>query len=222
MNEILEFLRKLKANNNREWFNENKAEYESAKKSFDKIVDALILKIGEVDKPILNVSSKECVFRIYRDIRFSHYKTPYKTHFGAYIAFPGGRKSQRGGYYLHIDPVDGCFFSAGIWSPEPTVLKALRQSIFDNIEEFNEIRNKAEFKKYYGNSFYQEDKLKSLPAGFPKDFSDPEILKLKHYLVTHDLTNEDVLKPDFIDFLGKLAKIAYPMNEFLNFTVDEL
>ncbi len=222
MNKQLEFLSVLRANNNRDWFNKHKSDYEHARESFVKLCDALIMTIGEFDRQILNVTSKECIFRIYRDLRFSQDKTPYKTHFGAFIAFPGGRKSERGGYYIHIDPIDGCFFSAGIWRPAPNVLRAVRQSIFENIDEFDEIRNAPDFKKYFGNSFYQEEKLINMPLGFPKDFSDPDILKLKHYLITHNLTNDDVLKPDFVNYIGKLAKIAFPMNEFLNFAIDEL
>lgn len=222
MKEILDFLRALNENNNREWFSAHKDEYEFARKKFESICQSLIIQIGEFDKPILNVSPQECLFRIYRDIRFSHDKTPYKTHFGTYIASPGGRKSKRGGYYLHIDPVEGCFLGAGIWSPEPNVLKALRESIFENYEEFDEIRNEPEFRKIYADSFYQEEKLKSLPKGFPSDFRDPEILKLKHYLVSHDLTESEVLDTNFIQHVVDLAKIAYPLNKFLNYTVDEL
>lgn len=222
MKEILDFLRELRVNNNREWFNAHKADFEIAKKEFEKICQSLIVKIGEFDEKILNVSPQECVFRIYRDIRFTHDKTPYKNHFGCYIAFPGGRKSSRGGYYLHIDPVEGCFLGVGIWSPEPAILKALRESIYENYEEFDEIISEPEFRKIFGNSFYSEEKLKSIPKGFSADFPNPEILKLKHYLVSHDLTEEEVNDSNFADHIANLARIAYPLNKFLNYTVDEL
>ena len=221
MKQILDFLKELRVNNNREWFNAHKDEYEIAKKNFENICQSLILKIGEFDEKILKVSTKECLFRIYRDIRFTHDKTPYKTHFGTYIAFPGGRKSPRGGYYLHIDPVGGCFMGVGIWSPEPKILKALRESIFDNYEEFDEIISEPEFKRIYGDSFYSEEKLKSLPKGFPTDFPNPEILKLKHYLVSHDLTDQEINDSNFTDYIANLARVAYPLNKFLNYTVDE-
>lgn len=222
MKEILDFLRELRVNNNRDWFNVHKEEYDRAKKEFETFTQSLILKIGEFDKEILNVTPKECVFRLFRDIRFTHDKTPYKNHFGTYIAYPGGRKSPRGGYYFHVDPVEGCFLGVGIWSPEPTILKALRESIFDNYDEFEEIINELEFKKTFGNSFYGEEKLKTLPKGFPADFRNPEILKLKHYLVSYDLSDREINNKNLPDYLANLAKVAYPLNRFLNYTVDEL
>lgn len=222
MKNIISFLKNLKANNNREWFGEHKSEYEIAKNEFEKLGNELILKIAELDSEIGKVNIKDCVFRIFRDIRFSHDKTPYKTHFGLYIAYPDGRKSERGGYYLHIDPNENCFLAAGIWSPLPPMLKALRRSVFENYDELEEIIREPDFYKYFGNSFYQEDKLKKLPAGFPADFKDPEILKLKHYLVSSDLSIEQVLRDDFIDYASQLAKTAYPFVQFLNYTVDEI
>ncbi len=155
---ILQFASQLKKNNNREWFQENKEWYNQVRNEFEQLVDDLIQKISEFDGEINNLSSKECIFRIYRDVRFSYDKTPYKTYFGAYIASGGGRKSPRGGYYLHLEP-DSAFVSTGIWSPEPVVLKALRQSIYDNIDELNEIRSNPGFSRYYKN-FHEDDKLK--------------------------------------------------------------
>ena len=164
MKNILDFLSELKENNDRTWFNEHKNEYESARKEFEQICYSLILKIGVFDEDIKHVDVKDCVFRIYRDIRFSNDKTPYKTHFGAFIASAGGRKSNRGGYYLHLDPA-GSFLSVGVWCPPPAVLKAIRQSIYYNIEEFNEIRSDKDFIRLFKNSFYEEDKLKTVPQG---------------------------------------------------------
>lgn len=222
MKHILTFLRNLKANNNRDWFAAHKNEYEIAKNDFEKAGNSLIYHLAAFDPDLGKVNIKDCVFRIYRDIRFSHDKTPYKTHFGAYIAYPDGRKSVRGGYYLHIDPEEGCFLAAGVWSPQPPVLNALRRSIFEHYDEFEEITKEPKFQQYFGDSFYQEDKLKKIPAGFPSDFKNPEILKLKHYLVSVDLSEEKVLRDDFIEYAAQLAEIAYPFVQFLNYTVDEL
>lgn len=222
MENILSFLRKLKVNNNRTWFAEHKREYNKAKNDFEKIGSALILKIGEFDDDTGRANIKDCIFRIYRDIRFSPDKTPYKTHFGAYIAFPGGRKSIRGGYYLHIAPNDNSFLSAGVWAPKSPILNALRRSIFENYDEFKEIINEPNFDTIFGNTFYEKGKLKRIPKGFPNDFENPEILKLKHYLVTVQLTDKEVLQPDFLDFATRLAKTAYPFVRFLNYTIDEI
>ena len=217
---ILQFLRELKTNNNREWFAENKARYDKIRVDFEKIGRELILEISKFDEEIKHVEVKDCVFRIYRDTRFSNDKTPYKTHFGIFIASAGGRKSQRGGYYLHLDP-DGCFIAVGVWGPEPDLLKSLRQSVFDNIEEFNEIRENPEFSKYF-TSFFDEDKLKTIPRGFPKDFPDGEFLKLKHYIVEHILTDFELKNENFAATISEIAKNAYPLNKFLNYTIDEI
>ena len=217
---ILRFLSELKINNNREWFATNKAWYEQVRTDFEKMSKELITQISSFDEAIKHVEVKECIFRIYRDTRFSKDKTPYKTHFGIYIASAGGRKSQHAGYYLHLDPT-GCFISTGVWCPDPSMLKALRQSVYDNIDELNEIRSNPEFSLYF-NEFFEEDKLKTVPRGFPKDFPEAELLKLKHYLVDYQLDETILHAPDFVIKVSNIAKCAYPFNRFLNYTVDEL
>jgi len=217
---ILRFLSELKINNNREWFAENKAWYEQVRSDFELISKNLITEVARFDDEIKHVEVKDCVFRIYRDIRFSHDKTPYKTHFGVFIASAGGRKSQRAGYYLHLDPA-GCFLSMGVWCPQPNLLKALRQSVYDNVEELNEIRSNPEFSQYF-NSFYEEEKLKTVPRGFPKDFPEAELLKLKHYLIDYKLDESSLTSNDFVVRIGGIMKCAYPFNRFLNYTVDEV
>lgn len=219
IDQLLQFLKELKINNNREWFSENKIRYEQIRKEFEKISTDLIAEISKFDSDIKHVDVKDCVFRIYRDIRFSTDKTPYKTHFGVFIASGGGRKSKRAGYYLHLDPT-GCFVSMGVWCPPPDLLKSLRQSVYDNIDELNEIRNNKDFSRYF-NSFYEEDKLKTVPRGFPKDFPDAELLKLKHYLVDYQLDDSILRDDNFIHRIAEIMKCAYPFNRFLNYTVDE-
>jgi len=217
---ILQFLTELSQNNNREWFHENKAWYDSLRTEFDRLVATLIAEIAKFDEDLKFLSPKECIFRIHRDIRFSPNKIPYKTHFGAYMAASGGRKSERGGYYLHLEPGDS-FLSVGVWMPQPNVLKALRQSVFDNIEELNEIRSDAKFSRYF-NNFYDDDALKKLPAGFPKDFPEADLLKLKHYLVDYKLTDDFLASENFITNVLTAFKAGYPFNRFFNYTVDEV
>jgi len=220
IDKILRFLSELKVNNNREWFAQNKAMYDQVRTEFEQMSKELITELSTFDEDLKHVEVKECVFRIYRDTRFSKDKTPYKTHFGIYIASAGGRKSQRAGYYLHLDPT-GSFISTGVWCPDPTILKALRQSVYDNIDELNEIRSNPEFSQYF-NGFFEEDKLKTVPRGFPKDFPDAELLKLKHYLVDHPLDETLLHATDFVSQVSNIAKCAYPFNKFLNYTVDEM
>lgn len=217
---ILDFLSQLNNNNNREWFAENKDRYEATKAEFEQISNSLILEISKFDEEIKHVAVKDCVFRIYRDTRFSNDKTPYKTHYGVFIAAGGGRKSVRGGYYFHLEP-GKCFVAVGVWCPPPEVLKALRQSVYENIDEFMEIRSQAEFSKYFSD-FYQEDKLKTAPKGFPKDFPEIELLKLKHYMVEYKLSDQLLSEDDFVSKVAEIFKAAHSLNIFLNYTVDEV
>ncbi|NDV46368.1 DUF2461 domain-containing protein [Paludibacter sp. 221] len=219
LQDILQFVSQLKENNNREWFQENKEWYNTVRLQFEELTASLIEEISKFDDEIKNVTPKECIFRIYRDIRFSHDKTPYKTYMGTYIA-AGGRKSIRGGYYLHLDP-DSPFISVGIWAPQPNLLKALRQSIYDNIEELDEIRSDVKFSKYFKN-FYQADKLKTVPREFPKDFPQAELLKLKHYLVDYYLGDKILKAENPVPQIVDIFKAGYPFNHFLNYTVDEV
>lgn len=217
---ILDFLSQLNENNNREWFAENKDRYEATKAEFEQISNSLILEISKFDEEIKHVAVKDCIFRIYRDTRFSNDKTPYKTHYGVFIAAGGGRKSVRGGYYFHLEP-GKCFVAAGVWCPPPEVLKALRQSVYDNIDEFREIRLQTEFSKYFSD-FYQEDKLKTAPKGFPKEFPEIELLKLKHYMVEYKLSDQILSNENFVSKVAEIFKAAHPLNVFLNYTVDEV
>lgn len=218
--EILSFLSELKQNNNREWFAQNKHRYDSTRSDFEIFSRSLITEIGKFDPEVKNLDAKDCVFRIYRDTRFAADKTPYKTHYGVFIAAAGGRKSIRGGYYLHLEP-EGCFVAVGVWAPPSDLLKALRQTVYDNIDELKEITSDASFKKYF-DGFYDEDKLKTAPKGFPKDFPEIELLKLKHYMVEYKLNDKLLNATDFVGEVAEILSTAYPLNKFLNYTVDEV
>ena len=217
---LLDFIKDLNINNNRDWFNENKERYLACKTEFEQTTAALIGEIGKFDSEIRGVQPKDCIFRIYRDTRFSYDKTPYKDHFGAYIAAKGGRKSEHGGYYLHITP-EGSFLSIGAWSPDPKLLKMLRQSIFENFDEFTEIIENKDFVKNFDKSWYNEESLKTVPREFPKDFAGAYFLKMKHFLVSRDFTAQDLQRADFVNFAASIAQAGYPLNKFLNYTVEE-
>ena len=137
MKTILDFLTNLKANNNRDWFNENRNLYDDAKSDFESLINRLIPAIYNFDPDIGTLSAKQCVFRIYRDVRFSKDKSPYKTNMGGFIA-RGGRKGGFAGYYLHIDPQQS-FIAGGMHMPPPNILKKVRQEILYNIDEFKSI-----------------------------------------------------------------------------------
>ena len=210
------FLLQLRENNNRSWFQENKKLYVTAKKEFESFIDALIPFVKEVDPEIDVMSSKECLFRIYRDVRFSKNKLPYKTNFGAFIA-KGGRKSPYAGYYIHLEPFES-FIGGGIYMPESKYLRAIRTEIFEDSEKFKKIISDPDFLEYF-NGIYGE-KLKSAPRDFPKDFEDIELLKYKHYAVTHTVGNEFWMSDNLFERIIEIFKAQYPLNEFLNRVVE--
>lgn len=220
LKEVLAFLRELRENNNREWFNENKARYVHLKKEFDVFTGVLIDKIALFDPEIRGLEVKDCVYRIYRDVRFSPDKSPYKIHFASYIATKGGRNSLRGGYYMHIQP-DGCFLSGGIYCPEPAVLKKLRQDVYDNVDEFKQILDNKEFKKYF-SGLDNTNSLKNVPSPFPKDFPDGDLLKHKDYTVLSPKPDSFFETGDVLSNILTVFEKLYPFNRFLNYTIDEM
>lgn len=220
MKAIFDFLRELRANNDREWFAAHKGEYLVLKEVFEKWVDELIGQIATFDDEVRGLTAKDCTYRIYRDTRFSPDKTPYKIHFGAYIAAPKGRNSDRAGYYVHLQP-DGCLLGGGLYCPDSSLLKRVRQDIYDNIEEFTSILENKAFAEEFVSGIDDADKLKKVPAPFPADFPQADLLKYKHYdIVTY--------KPETFfegkEAIGRIAgvfKKMYAFNRFLNYTVDE-
>lgn len=215
---VYQFLNELKDNNTRDWFKSNESKYKKAKKEFMTLVEKLISGINEFDSKIGMLSPKDCMFRINRDIRFSKNKDPYKTNFGAVIA-KGGRKSPYAGYYIHIEP-EGSFIGGGIYMPEPKVLKAIREEIFNNPEQFKNIINDNIFKQYF-NGIYGE-KLKSAPRGFDKDFEYLDLIKHKHYAVVHNLKDDELLKNNSIEPILNIFKAQFNFNNYLNRIIEKL
>ncbi|MDT8402168.1 MAG: DUF2461 domain-containing protein [Bacteroidales bacterium] len=210
---ILEFLIDLRFNNNRAWFKENNPEYQKAKSEFEQLIEILLPLLKQIDESIDVTSPAECIFRIFRDVRFSENKEPYKTNFGAFIS-KEGRKGPYAGYYIHVEP-DRSFIGGGIYMPEPNILKAIRTEIYENIDEFKGIINRDEFKGYFPDIF--GEKLKMPPKGFPKDFRDIDLLKHKHYAVAHNVENTFWTGGNnLVDNLLDIFKIQYPFNTFLN------
>ncbi len=209
---ILDFLSKLKENNNREWFQANKNFYEEAKSEVETFVDDLIPRMAVFEPSLKYVTAKECMFRIFRDVRFSKDKVPYKTNMGAWIT-KGGRKSPGPGYYLHIQPGES-MLAGGVYMPEPDKLKKIRQEVYYNAEEFKSILNEKTAQKYF-NGLSDWDKQKLAPRDFPKDFPDIDLLKYRHYTITHMLDDKQVVKLDFSKIVIKVFGLMKPLNDFL-------
>lgn len=212
MKDILLFLSELKANNNREWMQENKPRFQKVKGSFEFFVELLINEIRSFDPSIGAVIPKECIFRLNRDIRFSDNKIPYKTHFGAFIA-NGGRKGKFGGYYIHISP-DESFIAGGIYCPMSPELKRLRKEIAINGDELLEVIGSKEFKSNFGA--LQGDTLKTAPRDYSIDHKYIELLRHKHFIVSKPLSGQQVKSEGLIAEIIPLLKLLYPFNRFLN------
>jgi uncharacterized protein (TIGR02453 family) len=152
------------------------------------------------------------VFRIYRDVRFSKDKAPYKTNFGAYLV-PGGRKSPLAGYYLQLEP-GNCFLAGGSYSPPPEVLKKIRSEVYYNIGEFKKIIQEKGFMKNFGQ--LNGSKLVRQPLGYPADFQDIELLKFKDYITSAAISDSLAVSPKLDEQVIAMIKIMKPFIDFLN------
>ena len=209
---VLEFLTQLGENNTREWFQAHKGQYDESKKEVESFVNSAIPAIARFDDTVKFAEAKDCMFRIFRDVRFAKDKSPYKTNMGAWIT-QAGRKGTGPGYYIHIQP-GGSFLSAGVYMPEPDQLKKMRSEIYYNVAEFNAILADKALRKYC-NGLQEIEKVKLAPRDFPKDFPEIELLKHKHYILTYPLRDEMVESDHLIDLIGMVFKAMYPFNVFL-------
>ena len=217
MDSVLRFLRKLKKNNNKPWFEANRNGYTEAKQELETFLEGLIASYSKTDDAISRLTPKDCMFRINRDVRFSKDKSPYKTNFGAYIN-PGGKKSTLGGYYLHIEP-GASFVGGGLWMPMPAELAKIRQEIDYNLPEFTAILSSASFKKQYGSlSTDEEYSLKRIPKGYENDNAAAEYLKLKSFIATRKLSDEEVSSTSLKKSCIAAFTALRPLLDFINRT----
>jgi len=216
--EILSFLNLLEKNNNREWFDKNKKIYLNAKNSFDEFVMQLIQIAKSIDPEIGFLEPGQCTFRIYRDIRFSKEKTPFKTNFGAYIS-KGGKNSESAGYYFHLEPTES-FVAGGKYMPQGPLLKAIREAIFYESDVFRGIIEKPSFKKHF--SGIMGETLKTAPQGYPKDHPDIDLLKYKGYAVFKPLNSELLTSADLLKEIRSAWTELKTLNDFLNRAMNHI
>ncbi len=210
--ETLDFLKKLDKNNNRDWFQANKKAFNAAQDNMTAFAGYLIGEIGKFDSAVAAIDPKSCVFRIYRDVRFSKDKSPYKTNLGAYIS-PGGRKSMQPGYYFHVQPGQS-FVAGGKHIPDGSETLKIRNAIIKNTAEFLKIVGKKSFLDMFGH--LSGDALKSVPKGFDSDHKAIEYLKLKEFMAWTEFKDDKLLtSAAFPKHLVKLAKEMYPLIAFL-------
>lgn len=212
----LNFLVDLSNNNNREWFQAHREWFEEAKADFESFVFNLIAGIRQFDSSIGMIEPKDCIFRIFRDVRFSANKLPYKENFGAFIA-PGGRKSNLCGYYIHIQP-SSSFASGGLYMAPPTIMKAVRQKMVDDRKEFLAIVESKNFKDTL--TFDGVEQAKRTPAGFSFDKEIDFYLRLKHITPSLDFPDSKVIQPGFETQVLRTFEIMSPLIKFLNQAID--
>lgn len=218
VNDILLFLKEITVNNNREWFVANKTWYEDVRGKFESMVSEVLLRIGTFDASVQRLSVKDCTYRFNRDTRFSPDKSPYKRHFGAYIN-SHGKKSSHGGYYFHLEP-GCCLIAGGAYCLPSPVLRAVRQSVVDNTDEFRKIVEKPEFHQLF--PVIGEDHVKTMPKGFPKDFPYPQYLRCKDYSCCLRVNEDYLAAADWLDRTGSVFQTMKPFLDFVNYTIDDM
>lgn len=213
--ETLQFIKDLKANNNRDWFQANQDRYDLYKKEYKALTAQFIAELSKGDETLAQLEFKDCSFRINRDIRFSNDKSPYKTNMGIWMC-EGGKNTNKAGYYVHVEP-GASFIAAGIHWPDAADLKKVRREIDGFYEDLETIVGDAEFKKLYGALDSDEkNTLKSMPKGYDKEHPAIEFLKLKSFTATAQLTDKEVMDKDFVKNTSKKLLVLKPLVEFLN------
>lgn len=208
---VLAFVKDLERNNDREWFKAHRADYDLARGRFEEFVAALISELARTE-PLGNLDPKDCIFRLHRDVRFSKDKTPYKAHFGAYIA-PGGRQSRRMGLYVHIENGKS-MIAGGMHQPESKQLAAFRASIDRDATEFKKILSDKGFRSIFGE--VDGDKLKTMPRGYPKDHPQAEILRMKSVVAVRNITDSQVVSDDIVSLVMETFKAMKPLLDYLD------
>jgi uncharacterized protein (TIGR02453 family) len=220
--ETLQFLEDLKANNNRDWFLDNKKRYEIFKKDYHKLVSDFLDAMKPLDASLEMLEIKNCTFRINRDIRFSKDKSPYKAHLGVWLS-AGAKGQNRSGYYVHIEK-GSSFIAGGFYSPEAEDLKKVRKEIAFFHDDLDAILNDKNFKKEFGNlDFNESNALKNPPRGYEKEHPAIEFLKLKSFTASQKFDIAEVTKKDFVAVMSQKLIALKPFNEFINraLTSDE-
>ena len=207
---VLYFLDELRGHNNKPWFDQNRAQYEQARKHFEQFIDLIIDEFRVADG-LQDLSARDCISRIYRDIRFSKDKSPYKTNMWATIA-PGGKKTMRMGYHVALQPGGQSIIAGGMWEPSTEQLTKFRESIDRDASQFKRIIRSKSFTDTFGR--LEGEKLKTAPQGYDKTHPEIDLLKMKQIIVVHYFTDNQVMASDFLD---NVIKVCLAMRPFLDY-----
>ncbi|AUP77313.1 DUF2461 domain-containing protein [Flavivirga eckloniae] len=206
--ETLDFFKRLEKNNNRDWFNERKKEFKAMEAEVKKVYNSVFETLNTHDE-----IDKLKIFRIYRDVRFSKNKDPYKTHFGG--SFHRTKPKLRGGYYLHIQPNNESFIATGFWEPASADLLRIRKEFEMDDSEIREILANKKFNSVWGDTFVG-DEVKTAPKGFSKDHKAIDLIKKKQYIFTKKYTDKEVLSPDFLNDVNTSFKAIRPFFDYMS------
>ena len=218
MSKIIPFLRSLRRHNDRQWFAEHKDDYLAVREEVALLASHLIMLVGELEPDALLMRPADVTYRIYRDTRFSTDKTPYKTHIGIFINPPRGKKSWRYGYYFHLEPGNSFICGGNMPAPGP-LTRAIRQSVYDNIEEYLDIVEDPEFSTLFPSVGLE--RLKVAPRGFPKDWPHIDHLKTRDYGTMLPVADDFLTSPGLDERLRPILRQMKRLNDFINYTVDE-
>lgn len=223
---IFQFLKDIKNNNDRQWFNTHKDYYISAKTEFEQGVNAAIVRIADFDATIKNITVKDATYRFYRDTRFSSDKSPYKRHFGAYIA-AHGKKAMHGGYYIHLEP-GKCMLACGNYYLPTNILTSCRNEIMANIDEWRSIVESDSFINMFGQPGVNHplkgfglEHLKTVPSGFPRDYEHIKYLRMKDYCCWRNVEDSFFEDKNWLDNMSETFRSAKPMMDFINSVIDD-
>jgi uncharacterized protein (TIGR02453 family) len=208
----LSFLSNLNKHNNKTWFDENRQDYEAARVEFENFINLLIDEF-RIPDDLQDLTAKDCISRIYRDIRFSKDKSPYHTHMWATIA-PGGKKTMRMGYHVAIQPYGQSILAGGMWEPSPEQLANFRQAIDRNAAEFKKVANAKALLDYFGG--IEGEKLKTAPQGYDRTHPEIELLQYKQVVVMHKFTDQQVLANDFFNKVVAGCHAMRPLLDYLD------
>jgi uncharacterized protein (TIGR02453 family) len=214
MESILKFLKAIAKNNNREWFEKNKPKYLEVKVTFEDFLEALHQELLKFDESLATLNPRKLGFRIYRDVRFSKDKSPYKINMGAGFS-AHGKMEQEAGYYIHLQPTNQSFVAGGFYMPDAEKLAKIRQEIDYNAAAFTKILNNKKFKATFPKGLDDFDKLKTAPKGYAKDHPQLDILKHKSFIVSHYFTDKEVADKKFAKKVADCCKALKPLNDFL-------
>jgi len=218
--QTLKYLSGLKKNNNKIWFDTHRPQYEAAKIDFQNFIELVIKDLQRTDTTITGTIAKDCLFRMNRDVRFSKDKTPYKTNMGASIKI-GGKKSFLAGYYFHFEP-GGSFVGGGLWRPDVSQVKKVRQEIDYNWDEFKNLLKDKNFEKIFGDLYKGSDQsLSTNPKGYEKENPAIEYLKLKSFMAETSVSDEELTKTTLHKKTVSTFQALTPLLNFINRAIKD-